>query len=579
MRGGDSTVNHPTAVGSSHDEQLRAGVGATGGVEERGWTADRGGSTTVIPTRGPHRRPERRGSLVLAVLTAAVLLILAALGASSGFFEGLWGGDDEGYTIPVPLPTGPADGEEINEDLITLTWSPNEEADSYCLLITSMDQYGLRLNRSSPLSSYALNQELADGTYRWTVRAVVDGVYGPSSEPSTFTLLTRLSPPRLASPGDGTAYDDALPDLQWSSVHWADDYHLQVSLTTSFTDPVVDVVQEEISFTPGFHPENGTTYYWRAAAHHGGLWSEWSDIRSFHYNVPVAPPTLLAPADEATVLGAAIELNWSDVPGAVRYHLEVGRSYLFEDKVVDVITTDSLYTLSQGLVEDTAYAWRVRAESGSEWSPWSGTGRFFLGMERFPIGLEWTFDARTWSMEASINGTDYYPLHDQVRTYTYQHYVTDQDPTVIAMAAELIGMAIENGHDPAQFILSFVQGLPYTNDESTTGQMEYPRYPLETLVDGGGDCEDKAILYASLMRSSPIGTDAILLKFSSHGLNGHMAVGIAGPGLEGQSYTYEGVTYYYCETTAPGWEIGNFPSMLEEFDVEALPCLPSPPSS
>jgi hypothetical protein len=33
---------------------------------------------------------------------------------------------------------------------------------------------------------------------------------------------------------------------------------------------------------------------------------------------------------------------------------------------------------------------------------------------------------------------------------------------------------------------------------------ETPRYPLETLLSGGGDCEDTSILFASLIKAAPV---------------------------------------------------------------------------
>lgn len=555
-------------MSAGYEEERSAGLA---GEDDRGGAGNGvvGTAKGSEPWSAPSPMRKSRRPMVIGALVIAVLLVLATL-MGTGLFNGLFGGDPHTSTIPLLEPTGPANGTEVNEALVTLSWSPYGSADSYCLLIASLDQYGLRLNRSSPIASYALYDELADGTYRWTVRAVVNGVYGPTSEPLTFTILTRLNAPVLSSPDDGSVHDHALPILQWNQVCRADEYRLQISDSSSFTTPVVDIVTDSRSFAPEFDPLDETTYHWRSAAHHGSLWSEWSDVRSFSYNVAVAPPTLIAPPRGATVLGDEVSLNWSAVLGASRYQLQVGTSTLFEDHTLNVTTTDSSYLITLDLAENTTYSWRVRAEREGDWSPWSGTGRFFLGVESYSVSYGWTFDDRSWTIHSSINGTDYYPLHDEVRSYRYADYVTEEDPTVTSIALELRDVALENGYDPAQFILSFVQGLPYTNDEATTGQVEYPRYPVETLVDGGGDCEDKAALYASLMRSSPVGIDAVLLKFSSFGLTGHMAAGIAGESYEGRSYLHEGGSYYYCETTTPGWEIGNFPSELEEFDVSVL---------
>ena len=52
-----------------------------------------------------------------------------------------------------------------------------------------------------------------------------------------------------------------------------------------------------------------------------------------------------------------------------------------------------------------------------------------------------------------------------------------------------------------------------------------------------------------------IGYDAVLILPS-----GHAAVGIEGSGYYGSYYSYNGVEYYYCETTYSGWEMGEIPS-------------------
>ena len=60
---------------------------------------------------------------------------------------------------------------------------------------------------------------------------------------------------------------------------------------------------------------------------------------------------------------------------------------------------------------------------------------------------------------------------------------------------------------------------------------EYPRYPIETLVDNEGDCEDTAILTASLLNL--MGYDAVLLDVPEH-----MAVGISGGNVSFSGFHY-----------------------------------------
>ncbi len=112
----------------------------------------------------------------------------------------------------------------------------------------------------------------------------------------------------------------------------------------------------------------------------------------------------------------------------------------------------------------------------------------------------------------------------------------------------------------AEFVIEFVRNfVQYKREEG-----EYPKYPLETLIERSGDCEDFSITGAALLYV--LGYEVALLH-----LPGHMALGIAGPGdFSGFSIEYNGKQYYYCEMTAPNTPIGDIPpaQILDVFPIE-----------
>jgi len=187
---------------------------------------------------------------------------------------------------------------------------------------------------------------------------------------------------------------------------------------------------------------------------------------------------------------------------------------------------------------------------------------------------EWDFQGSTWTWRLSIPYKAYQFFNDLPRTDDYSIYVTNpyDDQYLASLVDVLEEAAREAGYDEWEtinFVVSFVQSLPYTSDRVTTGYDEYPRYPIETLVDRGGDCEDTSILTAALLYQ--MGYDVILLAFSNH-----VAVGIWCDYIPGGYYTVDGRDYYYLETTGRGWEIGEIPEERQGETASIIELIPKP---
>ncbi len=113
-------------------------------------------------------------------------------------------------------------------------------------------------------------------------------------------------------------------------------------------------------------------------------------------------------------------------------------------------------------------------------------------------------------------------------------------------------------------VLSLVQKIPYTYDLDSTGIEEYWRYPVETIADNTGDCEDSTILAAAILRR--MGFD-VAMMFTP----GHAALGVAGvSGESGHYVDFKGRRYLYCETTSEGWAIGQLPPGVSQGDVNMI---------
>ena len=124
--------------------------------------------------------------------------------------------------------------------------------------------------------------------------------------------------------------------------------------------------------------------------------------------------------------------------------------------------------------------------------------------------FEWTHGGpRHWEILLPL--TLYQEYHNRPRgpfvgNYDYKDYVLEplDDPTLEDLAADLMPTVDWNPEAYARCLLAFIQGaIAYVIDPQP---FEYPLYPIETLVDGRGDCEDTVILYVSLLLAA--GLDA-----------------------------------------------------------------------
>ncbi|HER45573.1 MAG TPA: hypothetical protein ENO12_02015 [Thermoplasmatales archaeon] len=150
---------------------------------------------------------------------------------------------------------------------------------------------------------------------------------------------------------------------------------------------------------------------------------------------------------------------------------------------------------------------------------------------------------------------DYYKSLDRFDIVDYSAYVFDpyDDQYIEFLVYQILSLKdLRSNVEIINFLASFVQSIEYKNDDPENASYEYPRYPLETLREQRGDCEDKAILTAALLGS--LGYNISLLRLPQH-----MAVGVhLNETIPGYSYYID--QYYFLETTALHMTLGRVPS-------------------
>ncbi len=189
----------------------------------------------------------------------------------------------------------------------------------------------------------------------------------------------------------------------------------------------------------------------------------------------------------------------------------------------------------------------------------------------------WQYGGRTYSVALDLHAGTYERFRQRERRRDYDLFASDHFSKrfIRNITGKLARYGAASGLPDSEipyFIVSFVQNLPYTADDLTTGYDEYPRFPYETLYDGGGDCEDTSILVSAMLHE--LRYEVALLQFPEPG---HVAVGFACRPAPGQRYySHRGTRYCYLETTVDDWGVGGVPPSIQGARATVLPIVERP---
>lgn len=195
----------------------------------------------------------------------------------------------------------------------------------------------------------------------------------------------------------------------------------------------------------------------------------------------------------------------------------------------------------------------------------------------YEISHSWTYKETEWkwSFIADKRLYDYYRyerihLCDDYNRYVFSDYDRKCINNIVDAFRNAGKTACYTDSDNVYNAVSFVQSLRYVSDKESRGEEDYVRYPVETLIDKEGDCEDMVVLLATIL--DEMGYGIVFLQFP-----GHMALGICcNDDFEGVYYRYNGKRYFYLETTAKNWKIGVVPDEFRDRNPVILPLVNKP---
>lgn len=180
------------------------------------------------------------------------------------------------------------------------------------------------------------------------------------------------------------------------------------------------------------------------------------------------------------------------------------------------------------------------------------------------------------------DGNVTYELNVAIPEYLHEYYVEKSHrltsstafssfvtPYALQPIADRLWDIYDNEEDFVNGILMLVHQITYV-------QTAPAKYPVETMVDGRGDCDLFSFIAASVIAAG--GLDVVLLYYEEQA---HMNIGVhlssAPQDARDSVYsvTHDGIRYYVAESTGgnwkDGWRVGECPADLKQVSAEVLP--------
>jgi predicted transglutaminase-like cysteine proteinase len=123
-------------------------------------------------------------------------------------------------------------------------------------------------------------------------------------------------------------------------------------------------------------------------------------------------------------------------------------------------------------------------------------------------------------------------------------------------------------------VVGLCRAISYAHDSDTHGTEDYWNFPVETLYEECGDCEDHGILAAALLKQlgHEVGLFLVARMEGERAANWHAALAYHAPGLSGGPMRAEkdGKTWFFIETapTRPENGIGDIMALYHNSQLE-----------
>ncbi len=266
-------------------------------------------------------------------------------------------------TLTIPANPTVSSASSIAQTGFTANWNSIVGADEY-LLDVSQDADFTTFAVGYEQKSIATTSEALTGLNSGEVyyfRVIAQNSTGASDYSGTETVqLIPNNPGSVVLSNIGQSGFD----LSWDAIVGADEYLLDVSLSSDFSDYVAGYENKSVTTTSQSVADlaSGLTYYVRLSASNTTGESDNSDVESALL-IPADPEAL----DATSLTATSFTANWTSTTGADSYFLDISQDESFGSFIdgyenMEINSTSELVT---GLVSGDVYFYRLRANNSS----------------------------------------------------------------------------------------------------------------------------------------------------------------------------------------------------------------------
>ncbi|WP_169309336.1 FecR domain-containing protein [Desulforhopalus sp. IMCC35007] len=251
----------------------------------------------------------------------------------------------------------------------------------YHLRVTTDEQgYNTVLAKTAKSGAFFTLLALADGNYFGFLTAIdEEGFESQAARPFSFQVRTIPGAPIFVSARKGKAVFDQSLKVEWLQGEGQQSYNLQLAIDDQFSELLVDVVQNDNSFT--FENLAPGTYYCRVQSiASDGFRSLFSLVDTWK----VQQQTSFGPLEGSSKDG--VNLRWASMGEDIVYEVQMSRKTDFSDLVISEKNLQNPeFSYNESMDPGTYYV-RVRGVlSDGQMSPWTPSQKLKIAQAPFAI--------------------------------------------------------------------------------------------------------------------------------------------------------------------------------------------------